>query len=649
MAFCIINLTALAVVIWGLSYLYGKRIVDVLPVAVSGLVLLLYVLAYFDLLFLIVGISSVILCAFLPWIVVGNFQKRREFLAWGKNELMHPGFWVVLLVLVGVTLLVWDKKVSWWDDYNFWATDTKSLFYLGGFAGKYRNVSPEFGDYPPAVQLMKWYFAFFSPFKFREGLMFAGYYAMLFSYLAPLFRHFTWKNPLKVVFAAATLVLFPSVAEAFYCTGTCADLIMAAVYGAFLASCWEKTADAGGFALLKQSLYLGVLVLVKNVGFLWTAFALLFWILSRCLQNKKERRFPKEDKKRLAVLVAVPLITGGSWLVFCLSMHRIAKLTGAALKMAAGGIKLPVQTGQLLQSFCTAFVCWPLHRARTFALDLSPLMAFVLILFSFWLLGKKGCISAGQGRALILYSLGSGLVFYCINLVSHLTIFATETQYLDPFSMVSSIERYGAPFVIGSLYLIFGLVLERDNWKRDRTPWLILACFVWLCASHGQVWEGFVDDREAGNVALEERKEFTGNKAGIFLKKIDGLTKNRLAAEVEAQEKPEQRIGSGKGARVLYLRNASQAPQWVSNAYISYEASPVSVMYGSFWPDETDSAVIAAAMEESHAQWLYVDPFSTDIGALFAPYLPEGDAFVSGKLYRIGRREDGGIQLRIWK
>ena len=83
---------------------------------------------------------------------------------------------------VVMTVCVSSKVVSWWDDYNFWATDVKSLFYLDGFAGKYANAAPEFGDYPPGTQMIKWWFMHFSPGRFREGLMFAGYYFMNLSF-----------------------------------------------------------------------------------------------------------------------------------------------------------------------------------------------------------------------------------------------------------------------------------------------------------------------------------------------------------------------------------------------------------------------------------------------------------------------------------
>ena len=51
---------------------------------------------------------------------------------------VQPGGMITAFIMViVVTVCVRDKAVSWWDDYNFWATDVKSLFYLNGFADKY--------------------------------------------------------------------------------------------------------------------------------------------------------------------------------------------------------------------------------------------------------------------------------------------------------------------------------------------------------------------------------------------------------------------------------------------------------------------------------------------------------------------------------
>ena len=94
----------------------------------------------------------------------------------------------------------------------------------------------------------------------------------------------------------------------------CADLVMAVIYGVILMSCLEDRAVPGAdtaaadtatvdiadaasrsraFSNLRIALYLGVLVLVKSVGFLWAAFALVFvwfWRLHGAADKKKEIR-----------------------------------------------------------------------------------------------------------------------------------------------------------------------------------------------------------------------------------------------------------------------------------------------------------------------------------------------------------------------
>ena len=251
---------------------------EAVPVGSALLILGLYVLAFFRVLsfsdyLAVSGIAVLgIYLAGLPG------EKRKELLRFAAREMTGPATLTMLVMTAVVTICVSGKVVSWWDDYNFWATDVKSLFYLDGFARKYTNVAAEFGDYPPGTQLMKWWFLNFSPNQFREGLMFAGYYFLNLTFLFPMLRILdkdrgrqkrpqgnvqeslrrdaeestgklqnvkcpVWQKILQMAAAAALLWLFPSVAEAFWCDGCCADLTMALVYGAFLVSVVDREHD----------------------------------------------------------------------------------------------------------------------------------------------------------------------------------------------------------------------------------------------------------------------------------------------------------------------------------------------------------------------------------------------------------------------
>lgn len=627
-----VNLAAFGVLVAFLSLRWRERIVDVLPVAACLLVLLLYVLAFPGWLYAIDGIAAaVLLLAAVSLPGIGK-ERRRELCRRFGRELAHPGFFAAVLLLAGTAFLVRGRVVTWWDDLNFWAADVKALYAMGGFAAKYTNVAPEFGDYPPATSLIKWWFVHFSPEGFSEGLMFAGYYFILFVFLVPLTGRLRGKNPVMVLLAAAGLWALPGVAESFYTRGMCADLVMAVIYGAFLAAVTDREEHAPLFRTLRPALYLSVLVLTKSVGFLWAAFGLVYFLLYRW----KERREGKDGKGvggrlwPVAVMLCAPALTGGSWMIFCLLMRRVARLTGAAFSMAAGHlpILLPETRAGLLASFAEAFVCWPLHGDRTWGIDFSPLGLFLFLCALIFLFRRMGILERGEARLLACFLPVSGLLFYGINLVSHLTIFAVETQYLEPSAMISSIERYGAPFTVGSLYLFVHLLTRRwtqaeraEGGGKDRGRWrmfhenrayLACFCFVLFTTNWMGIYDGLYGYRERVEQDQRARAEMISEKPRAFLELADSLQ-------------------VGRGMRVLYLRDAAEN-RWTENTYVAYEASPVSLVFGGVDGGTMNSQDIRNALEASHAGYLYLDEIDGDLRELFGAVAED---VKPGTLYRI--------------
>lgn len=638
----VMNILAFGVLVCCLAYMWKEKIVDVLPAGTCILVLVLYVLAFVRRLSGIDLIAVLFLAAVSVVLVRCGKEKRTDILRFCQKELFHPGTVAALLLFAGGTFLVRDRIATWWDDINFWATDTKALYALDGFAAKYANAAPEFGDYPPGAQLVKWWFVHMNPADFSEGLMFAGYYFCVFVFLVPLLRHLKGRNPVMILLAAVGIWAFPSVAEVFYCQGMCADLVMAVIYGAYLAAVPDEEGHKKSFYYGRLGLYLAVLVLVKSVGFLWAAFGLIFlWLY------KKEELQNKNVLRPLAAVTAAPALTGVGWLVFCLCMRRIAKLTGSALSIAAGNLPvlLPGTKEKLLTAFLEAFAFWPLHRGKTRALDFSPLCLFLLICALVWVYARCGIFDKRRAKLTGIFLPVSGLVFYGINLIAHLTIFAAESQYLEPFAMVSSIERYGAPFAIGSLYLLAFAFLDhagrsgtvlcvKKSGGKIRTvrgsagdtgegpvirnaAYLLCFIFVLLSANWQEVYDGLHGYRMHGEADREAREEMITEESGRFLD---------VAKECPAQG----------GMRILYLKRASEANQWVKNAYVAFAASPVSVVFGGVDAETMNSGDIWNAMHASHAGYLYLDEMPEEALALFTPF---AEKISPHTLYRIA--EDG--------
>lgn len=660
----IINIIAFFICLFMLSYFWKESLVEIIPVLACMLTLTLYVLAFCHRLDFIDGIGLLIIVCFLCWLVS---RKREERMFFGKiclQNVTETSFITAALLLLTVILCTSQKVVSWWDDINFWVTDVKSLYYLNGFAGKYGNVAPEFGDYPPGGQLIKWWFLHFDPKQFREGLAFAGYYFMNLVFMLPLLRKMKGRNILLMAGMAGALWLLPGIAEVYGYDGFCADLTLACIYGGFLFSVIDREGKKDSFYYGRLMLYLSVLVLVKSVGFIWALFGLIFLMVyqygQRAGKNRSGADWPNGNdpygqsresipgKLRLLSVCAAPVLTGGSWMFFCLLMRRVTKTTTTAVKyMTTDEYGISGYTGDFAKAFLKAFVSLPLHKNKTPVFDLTPLGFYLCICLLVIFFYRKNMMPRKEGRLVLWFSIVSGALFYGIIFIAHITIFATETQYLEPSGMISSIERYGAPFTIGTLLFLahiwmdcggslfdgnegaqsgrpmFKSVLAKLPFLQKYAPCLCLVLFVALTAEWQTGYHGLIGYRAKVSEQLAGRTSMIDEDAALFLEKAEML-------------------GTEHSTRICYVQR-DDAPRWVRNSYTNLEASPISVVYKVVNLDDAVTDWMVQEIRDSHAEYLYVEKTNADVAKVFN-ILTDSGTFFCEVLYRI---EDDGAQMRL--
>lgn len=619
----VINLLAFLTAVLLLAHFFQESLLTVLPMTACGLIFVLYLLAFAGHLSWIDGIGMALLLVTAVWLLVCG--KRQLCKKWAR-QLTEPSFLAALLLLIVVSVCVSAKTVTWWDDINFWATDVKSIYFLDGFAGKYRNAAPEFGDYPPGAQLFKWWFLHFDAANFREGLAFAGYYCLNLIFLAPLLRKIPGRNPLVFGMACTLLWLLPGIAEVYGYQGFCADLTMACIYGSFLYAVIDREEHKESFYYGRLAAYLGLLVLVKSIGFLWAAFGILFLLLEEL--GRKERGW----LLRLSAVAAAPVLTGGSWLCFCMLMRRVTKTTTTAVKyVTTDEYGFSGYMSEFAKAFFQAFFMEPLHKEKGLGIDLTPFALYLLIggllIFFFW----TGKLALSGGKRILWFILLSGAAFYAVIFLAHITIFATETQYLEASGMISSIERYGAPFTIGSVIFLAYVWMERGEVffrgkgrlaERCGTV-LLLAVFVVLTAQHSIAWEGLIGYRSSVQEDLQEREEMLDDTARKFLDALNVL--------------------EGESTRVLCIQKDTGV-RWVRNSYTGMEAAPVSVVYRGVNLADATEEWLRNEILASHAEYLYVEQQEADLDALFGTMTGE-ECFADGSIYRIAE-ESGGIRLQ---
>lgn len=599
-----------------IAYCADEDLADTIPVTVCGLILLLYLLSFGRGLWLMDYISPAVLAGtvFLLW---KKSAGNREALT---GQIRNPAVLIMLILLAVLTVCVKNEIFTWWDDINFWATDAKAIYYLNGFAGKYGNVAPEFGDYPPATSLFKWVFLHASPEHYQEGLQFAAYYCLNAVLLMPLLR-LLGRRSIPVQAAGGILLLFlPGVINGILFYGTCADVTMGIAYGALLWAIWDHDGHSENWYNIRIALYAAVLVLTKSVGIFWALSAFVFLL---CVRRTRSR------KTWIPVLTV--MAAEGSWLTFCLLMRRVAKLTSAGIHMAAGHYQLPDNTPEKIRYFLKGFLLIPMHSDQNFTLDLSNAAMFLILLLACLLLGRiKGMEKCEAGRV-FRYLLLMGLLCYGFIFAAHITVFQTESQYLDAANMALSMSRYGAPFTMGGLYLLMGIALAAaQKFRQERSGRKaalicgICALSVLLTADYQGMYRAVIGYR----AELSENRAYVSgmiDDAGrIFLKKTAG---NRQLW----------------GKRILYLRDDTVI-HWVKDTYISSQASPEAVVYNGIDLSTMSSQTVLAEIQASHAQFLYVDPVAGDPGAVFDSMTEDG-SFEYALLYRICRN-NGTIILQ---
>lgn len=328
-------------------------------------------------------------------------------------------------------------------------------------------------------------------------------------------------------------------------------------------------------------------------------------------------------------------------MLFCLMMRRITKTTATAVKyITTDEYSLSGYMSDYAKAFLNAFVKLPLHQEKSGLINLTPLAFYICVCLVVILFYRKGLMPKKQGRIVLLFSIISGAVFYGFIFAAHITIFANETQYLEPLGMIMSIERYGAPFTIGMMIFLANIWLENGEYMfvkeeqisksfvseflRKYGTYLVFVLFVALAAGYENGYYALIGYRNAVDSLLGVRACMIDEDAQTFLDKLGAI-------EV------------GSGTRVLYIQRDDE-PRWMENSYINMEASPVSVVYRNINLEDAAGDWMEAEIRASHAFYLYVETAPVDKGAGVFDEMITDDIFCCEKLYRI-ENDSGRLHL----
>ncbi|WP_408071569.1 hypothetical protein [Butyrivibrio sp. JL13D10] len=639
-----------------ISVKFRESMCDTIAVTGAVQILTLYALGFVRGMRLIYFTSAAVILIFAGLVIadyiakktVGGKQKiirinrNRHIFRRSLRAFIEPEVFAFIVIIAGITFLTRDQIFTWWDDINFWASDAKQLYYMNGFPGKYGNVSPEFGDYPPVTSIFKWIFLNISSSKYREGLQFAGYYTLNGIFLMPLVKSVSRKFS-----APATVLVFmlPGIINGIIFYGTPADVTMGIIYGALLYAIWDRDGHRGIFYYGRIGLYAAVLLLTKTGSIEWAVFALAFYFALEAGRNdirytykSASRSENAQDKGILwtrtkGICIAV-LFAGGiyaSWLLLCYMNRRVSKIAGLGIKMLSGSYTVPENAGLKAMYFFRGMWTMPMHIDHNPTLDIPVGLMVVLIFAAHVYMIRNGIIPKNEGKSFLWFFTITGIFTYSLIFLAHITLFCAEDQYLDTFAMTNSIARYGAPFTMGGMYLIIGVALTYagsrkaleeagnpdgdDYWKNKRNMiYLLITVFILTNADYTGTYKALVGygEKVDENAAYNAKMVDDGGQ-----RLVEALYGHRVLW----------------GHRVLDLRSGGEDHR-VHNTYISKEVSPVPTVYDTLTGTD-DVSSITEKIRKSHAEYVFaesVELFSEDT---FKSFMKNGAEFEFWKLYKV--------------
>lgn len=475
-----------------------KKMVETIPVVFSVLILALYVLAFFNRMWLIdyLSLSGVLAGIFF----LGRERQSQKF----ARQLLEPSFLIFAAVTAVGMVLVSARGVAYFDDFHFWAVDIKSIYSLQGYAAKGFNCAAAFGDYPPAMQLVAaWVMHCLG--EFREGYITCGYFLILQVYMAPLLARVPRRADVCLGAFIWMFVLFtfgPNILE-----GYSPDPLMGMMYGAVLVLVCSGKENTDSFDYFNIASVLSVLILTKSIGIQWAIFAVVF-MAGQMYFQKRRLQF------RHILWMLLPLCTWLSWYLFCKLFDRTTYLVANLQAETSDGLFRVFESDlfksygkELFHSFVAAL--FRKQQSGILGIGLSTVFCFAAFLVVILIFRKIQLLNTSEFRWVLGFTALSGIIEYGILLVSVETMFLAEYgNYTNVDNMVLLVKRYGCPYVIGTTMLLLHILfqrLDRICLSKDSGPAKKSACRVWLAviavsiaiAPVSAIWERYVSYREA--------------------------------------------------------------------------------------------------------------------------------------------------------
>lgn len=590
-----------------LALLSRKKIEELLPISIMGIIFVLYLCGLFG--NLSIGFHLILLLSIIS-LGLFLFLFHRDRKSW-TSLLITPGLMAFCLLLFIVYWGHQDRVFSEWDEFSHWGLVIKNMFFLDKL-GNAPEATTSFRGYPPAASLFA-YFGIKLSGCYNESDAFRSANLFLFILILPIFKRATWKRPVHIFVLFLFLLLLPPLFNETALTTIYVDTLLGFMFAFVLYEYF--TANNLVLELPFICLPLFSLPLVKSSG---TGLALIAFIIIFLDVFFIQNHLSKKLRAFLTVLPLISALAGKfSWDIYLKltdtqEAWNTSKLTLPNIISLLLGNAEPYQYNTI-HNFIQAFCKDPQYdfghvfhfNALWWAL-LFAALSFLLIL----------CLNSKLRRRYLL-CLSSVEIGFCIYAFSLLLL------YLFTFSAyeserLASFVRYLSTFLTGMfaflIYLFIEFTISKTTFGRN-TCYLLLVLI--LSFSHyPNVLSITIDKEDSISASKEIRKQHEISPS--ILEKLDADT-NRVYL-----------ISQGdNGFNVVILRYE------FTPVYASSPAYSLGPPYydGDVWTKDYTIEELSEALEDYTHMYIY--EADNQFKALYSSLFEDPSSIQNKTLYRV--------------
>lgn len=307
---------------------YGRRYEETVPLTFFCGVEILFLFGLFD--GLRPGVWVVCILAAVLYTLSGLRVWRRGNWREVCGNLFTPAFFIFLILLVVYAFSVSGRAACYNDDFSFWASSVKKMWFGGKFACAIEK-NLVFVEYPPGMQLIQYVLQFLKG-EFTDWRLYLADAAYVFALFLPFLKGMRFR-PLPLLPLAAALVFSAGTIIYPGCWDTLqVDFALGVTfaYGLAMLFSLEEGQGVRPFALANVVMAANMLVLIKSAGMLLAVILLVILLISvgflrpeapsvrTPLKGRKLYSLIPEGRRWICVCayvaaVLVPVVTNRLW------------------------------------------------------------------------------------------------------------------------------------------------------------------------------------------------------------------------------------------------------------------------------------------------------------------------------------------------